>query len=193
MFDGSTEAHTFTGPCSDRLQSVFEELFAETDYGRAYSKKCAGTRYFSLYEPHLDGTIVYDIGCGSGDAVIELRIRGYIGKGFDWIPPQNDFCRQQDLREIDHDFYSIADTILCMDVMEHLEERDLRHVISQISKSGRRFILSISPDESTLEGTDLKKTSRSGEWWLELLVRQFKSVNIIAVPDESDRKIYICD
>lgn len=186
------EVQTFDRPNSNRLRAVFEKLYTETDYGRACSERCSGSRYFLLYEPYIDGTVVFDIGCGSGDTVIALRIRGYIGKGFDWITPQNDFCKQEDIRQLNHGFFSAADTILCFDVLEHMEEEEIRSTVSQIGESGRKLILSVSPDTFTLGGIDLQRTRRPAGWWLELLARQFKSVNIIAVSDEPDRKIYIC-
>ena len=82
--------------------------------------------------------------------------------------------RQQDITE------GIAipdnyDLVLVLDILEHLEEKDLNKVLKNISQLGKHFIFSIPFEgDSNLLADSTHKIFKSKDWWIEKLSEYFK-------------------
>ena len=67
------------------------------------------------------------------------------------------------------------DLVLCLDILEHLEEKDLDFVLDNISKVGKHYVFSIpfigNPD---LEADATHKIKKDKEWWVMKLSEYFK-------------------
>lgn len=71
-----------------------------------------------------------------------------------------------------------ADIILCLDVLEHLEEADLEKALTNIEEPNAMYIFSIPfLGDPNLKLDNTHKIHQSKEWWVEKLSKHFKITN----------------
>jgi GT2 family glycosyltransferase/SAM-dependent methyltransferase len=130
--------------------------------------------FFGAIADHIAGDIkpkrVLDVGCAKGFLVEALRDRGVdawgidiseyaIGEVRDDIRP---FCRVGSVVDLTAD--DTCDLVVCIEVLEHLDEDDGRRAIAAICASTSDVLFSSSPDDFT-EPTHVNVRSRS--WWID--------------------------
>jgi SAM-dependent methyltransferase len=104
-------------------------------------------RIWSYVFPVLRIGSVLDVGCGQGFAVEYLAGRGYRVLGIDGSNLAKELNRRPDLF-LQHDFVtgpcaiqsSPFDAIWCCEVVEHVAERYLPHVLDTFRSSGARYL-----------------------------------------------------
>ena len=130
-----------------------------------------------------DVTNVLDLGCGFGHygyVIQEFLNRKYIGFDINEWVVENTSYKNLDIRQGDITG-SIAfpdsnyDLVLCVDILEHIEEKDLDITLKLISELGKHFIFSIpwigNPD---LQTDTTHKIFEEKDWWVEKLSKYFK-------------------
>lgn len=100
----------------------------------------------------IQGKKVLDVGCGTGAMLSELKSKGFTTFGIDGSAEALKFCRQRGLTSLQKvDFEKplpfgagVFDTVLCLDVLEHVESDDkLLANIQKILHPGGRLILTV--------------------------------------------------
>lgn len=149
------------------------------------------THYFSGYRTLLD------VGCGTGAAVKYHRVIGGINAvGMDfaagavptWKKMQVNHCcvvaSAEDIPFADGMF----DMVTCTDMLEHVPERNVRQVLGEMYRVGRRdfwFTVSLRTAKHKMptDGSEPHVCIKPPEWWLEEMVRigyRFHSVPFTA-------------
>jgi len=127
---------------------------------------------------------ILDVGCGVGHYGYVLK--SYLGLyeyiGIDkskWII-ENTPYKDLDMRYMDIT-KGIAlpdsdyDLVLCIDVLEHLEEKDLDKTLQIMSLLGKKFIFSICYENDPNWPLDpTHKIKESKEWWINKLLKYFE-------------------
>lgn len=115
------------------------------NYGEMSHNHCPGVRLYPEYATFIRSPII-DLGCGTGDTVRYLRERGYEAQGVDWIILKNDMMVGDILEFKDYDKY---DTVLCMDVLEHLSMENVHKLLKNMEGS-KLQVFSISNTPSII-------------------------------------------
>jgi len=136
-------------------------------------------------------TSVLDLGCGLGPYGEAIRIINddieYIGiEKSKWAVENTPFkklnIRQGDITSSFALPDSNYDLVLCLDILEHLEEKDLDGALRLISSLGKNFIFSIPfLGDPNLEADSTHKIKQSRFWWMKKLE---KYCNIKMAPKE---------
>jgi len=120
---------------------------------------------------HFHPKTVWDLGTGAGQLTYLFNRLGIDCIGIDKSQyiinldkqTYGDFFRCQDIKEID---LEKRDLVICIDILEHLDYKDIDDVLRRIKKAGEHFIFSV-PIKGTPEA-DGDKTHRIKEdrsWW----------------------------
>ncbi|MCL4397629.1 class I SAM-dependent methyltransferase [Patescibacteria group bacterium] len=105
-----------------------------------------------LVKRFLQGKKILDVGCGTGSMLSELKESGYDAYGLDGSREALVFCRKRGLEKVKAaDFEKplpypagTFDTVLCLDVLEHVEHDDkLLSGIYELLQDGGRLILTV--------------------------------------------------
>jgi hypothetical protein len=103
------------------------------------------------------------------------------GKGELWVKPRPRGLRKMHVQLYDPAYAPHAhlpdrsfDAVICVDVLEHIPERDLAGTMEAIAARAAKLVyLVICPRAGTKvlphAGTDVHVTIRPAEWWLELV------------------------
>ena len=134
-------------------------------------------QWYDFFKPEK----VLDIGAGLGHFGFVAKnyfMCEYLGLEKSKWAVENSYkdldIRQQDITE------GIAipdnyDLVLVLDILEHLEEKDLNKVLKNISQLGKHFIFSIPFEgDSNLLADSTHKIFKSKDWWIEKLSEYFK-------------------
>lgn len=137
---------------------------------------------------------VLDVGCATGPYVKAFRKLSIPAFGCDiskWAIENSDPDIRNYVQEGNVLFLPYGDQmyeiILCLDVLEHLEEKDLERAISEVARVSERMILfSITFDDSEDAKLDpTHKTLRSRGWWVCFINRVlFPTFKMAMIPYE---------
>lgn len=155
---------------------IYEEVWSHDEYRQV----CHGLK---LYEEHRElfpeeFKTVIDLGCGMGWLVQRLVTDGYDAYGVDIAKNSMDDEMKallegriwhQDLRRgmyrgvgPDNGRFDLG---VCCDVMEHINERDVLAVLSNIWSVCDEVIFVIANHASEFLGHNLHPTTKAPEWW----------------------------
>jgi 2-polyprenyl-3-methyl-5-hydroxy-6-metoxy-1,4-benzoquinol methylase len=118
---------------------------------------------------------VLDVGCGMGRLVLALRRRGVDARGLDIAPRTIEQAEQQapgcfevgsilDLPHPDGSF----DAVLCLDVLEHLDERDVPGALAELHRVTRSAVVATIATRPDRDGV-WHLTVRDRAWWRDRL------------------------
>lgn len=82
---------------------------------------------------------VLDVGCGAGYALEYFKNLGCQAIGLDGLDTNVEICQQKNLQCINHDlttgpyiFQYVPDLVLCVEVLEHIEEKYVSNILDTI-------------------------------------------------------------
>ena len=117
---------------------------------------------------------VLDLGCGCGDVVFKLRKEGFEVDGVDWADLGNGMI-VSDIRDLSvGELSTHFKTVLCLDVLEHVDVFDLGLVITNLLSFDNQIISVHNGHTEDYPGVELHVTRRPFSWWEELFNSQFK-------------------
>lgn len=174
-------------------QQLYQELYDRKDihYGDHDHDRCPAMRYWPLYSKYVRYPLI-DVGCGRGQIVRELVRKSAEAYGIDWIKQDTanghitigDITKLKDL--------SKYQTALCIDVLEHLNEKDIVKVLKALktAKSCVIMIYSGSAKEPGCE-EELHITNKPIEWWDKLMQKHLGTTTQNRIDEY--RKLYIIE
>lgn len=156
-------------------------------YGSVKHNRCPGMLLMSYYKPWLSWHVL-DYGCGRGDVVVYLRKEGKRAIGYDIIKPEKKNC-YNDFIKLNTKIIPERTTFLCIDVLEHLSQNEIRNVL-EYSTCFKNQIISVCNRNSKIQGQELHKTLKPFEWWVYELSHylQIAQVNHI----HKHQRLYKC-
>jgi 2-polyprenyl-3-methyl-5-hydroxy-6-metoxy-1,4-benzoquinol methylase len=163
----------------ERERKKYERIWATKEYRDAKSPGLIFLKRFPVLDWFEEYGVksVLDAGCGSGKMLRRLR-RLKPNLKLHGIDIANN-APSEDLRNLftqgtlwDNSIYPEVDAIVCVDVMEHIPEQYIGHVLSNFSQFAEKFVflsISLIPDNfgSYLIGEPLHLTLRDLSWWFQ--------------------------
>ena len=132
-------------------QELYQRIYDEEEwYGDADQDRCPGVRLIPEYQHYLKSPIV-DLGAGRGHTMRELRKLGYTGDSYDMVKTTAGVI----YADITKPMTFTAETVLCMDVIEHILDEPLAGLWENL-KRGNRQVFSIHNGESKYRGKGAK-------------------------------------
>jgi 2-polyprenyl-3-methyl-5-hydroxy-6-metoxy-1,4-benzoquinol methylase len=171
---------------------IYECLYEETDYNEELNKEqhqwgldlIFGTNEFTKIQRL--GSSVLDLGCGRGALLKALQERGFSCTGVDYAAP----LKKLDwgaIRFIHEPIQTVRlervfDFIICNDVLEHVEEKDIPDVLYNIyrhlSLAGRASLCVANHSDVYYSDTELHVTQQDCMWWMKQIERLFKVLKL---------------
>ena len=123
---------------------------------------------------------ILDLGCGLGMYGYAIDSYGVNYQGLElskWAI-ENTIYRNLKIKQGDvtesQDFKDF-DLVLCVDILEHLEEEDLDKTLELIKNYGKNFLFSIPfIGDPNLEADPTHKIKKEKQWWINKLTNNFK-------------------
>ena len=135
-------------------------------YGNGYNKNTLDLEHLNSFLKNNNSRSILDYGCGKGDLVKYLT-ESYSCYGYD--PSIEKYNNEHN----DKNF----DTLICLDVLEHIPENELGHLFEHIKSYNTKnlyFIVSTRYAKTKLpDGRNCHETVKSYEWWVDLFIRLF--------------------
>ena len=139
-------------------------------------------RHFLMFKNWFDEfkpKSVLELGCGLGPYGVAAEYMGckYLGveiSGF--AVKKNPFGLDLVKGDVTHNLtLPESDLVLVVDILEHLEEKELRDALKNISVHGKNYIFSIPfKGDPNLEADPTHKIKKDKDWWLNKLNKYFK-------------------
>ena len=146
-------------------KKLYQEIYEkESWYGNSKDKsgcRCPGVAFIKFYIDYLEPPII-DLGCGRGDTVELIKNKGFECYGYDQIEINKNMFVADITKPID--FAVQPNTIICMDVIEHIDEKLLEGLFQNFKKS-KKQVLSIHNGPSILKGKELHITKKPFSEW----------------------------
>ena len=170
-------------------KQLLERFELEKDEFYFANRKNLEVRHFIMsnqWVNYFKSKKVLDLGCGVGIYGYAMSIYGVEYQGLElskWAventPYKNLKIKVGDIRD-PHEFKDF-DLVLCVDVLEHLEEEDLDQVLANVKTYGKNFLFSIPfLGDPNLELDSTHKIKKEKQWWINKLTNHFK---VKEVPD----------
>jgi 2-polyprenyl-3-methyl-5-hydroxy-6-metoxy-1,4-benzoquinol methylase len=130
---------------------------------------------------------IIDIGCGKGHYIRKIISEGYSSTlGIEF----SDVCCKEFLCDVPHvnaDFLTTNsifvdqqfDLCVCMDVLEHIEYKNIELMIENIKRIGRSSILGIANHSDVILGQELHLIQEDLLWWNNKLSQFYSSVVVL--------------
>lgn len=169
---------------------LYQKLYdnKERHYGVAAYNRCPGVRHIPRYKHWLRGNII-DIGCGTGDTVNAVRALGFVCSGIDQISNNPDMIVGDVTIPIEG--IDKFDTAVCMDVVEHILDGELKGMFDNLSKV-KRQVISIHNGPSTEgHGIELHVNRKPFEDWRNILSLTFNIKEEIEL--QKVQHLYLCE
>ena len=162
---------------------ILKEFLIEPDKIYFMNRSNLEVKHFILSKQWVDyfkPKKVLELGCGLGMYGFAIDMMGIKYTGMElsqWAIDNTPFkhlnIKQGDIRE-KQDFKDF-DLVLVVDILEHLEERDLDKTLELIKGYGKHFLFSIPfLGDPNLELDPTHKIKKSKEWWINKLTNNFK-------------------
>jgi len=129
---------------------------------------------------YFETSSVLDYGCAKGYLVHALRMLGVQACGEDISDYAIENCHPRVKDYISKPTGSYYDLIICKDILEHVEEKDLPELLTDVAKRGRQFFFVIPlGDEDRFRIREYEVdvthvTKKDEEWW----IRMFESCGL---------------
>jgi hypothetical protein len=152
------------------LIEQYRQIHAAGSYGKSSVKSLRFLRpEIALLKPRS----IIDYGCGQSRFMDELRI-DYPADLIRYDPAIPQYSRKPKIR---------ADLLINIDVLEHIEERDLDDVIDDLASLSRNAIIIIDTKPASTflpDGRNAHVTIRPHVWWRERLLKHFPTLHPVA-------------
>jgi len=173
-------------------KTKYEKVWREcARYGKNWTDAGLGRPYkIPFLKRARIGSSVIDFGCGNGSSLDWLKMEGFSPFGVDIAKNALTKKREDvvigDLREPGL-ITQPAKYGICTDVMEHIPTSDVSIVlenIAEVIREGVLFGIARLPDKDGDElGLKLHLTIKNQEWWDELILRYFRTIELIRYDD----------
>lgn len=168
---------------------ILREFLIDPDKIYFLGRRALEVKHFVMAKQWLDyfkSKTVLDLGCGLGLFGYTLNMFGADYQGLEiskWAIENTIYkhlkIKQGDVRD-PHDFKDF-DLVLCIDILEHLDEKDLDKTLEYIKNYGKNFLFSIPwIGNPQLEVDPTHKIKKEKQWWINKLSNKFK---LKEVPD----------
>lgn len=145
-------------------QRIYEK---ESWYGDADIDRCPGFRLMPMYLGFLEGRIV-ELGCGRGSVVTTLLSKGYDIIGYDQVSINPDMH----VGDVTDENLAISgDTVLCIDVIEHIDDKRLQGLYYNFKKF-KKQVFSIHNGPSMYKGEDLHVNKKPFDEWESIINKE---------------------
>jgi hypothetical protein len=162
-------------------QQIYEK---EKWYGNAKLGRCPGMRLLPVYESYLKSPVV-ELGCGRGSVVEELLKRGYECEGYDQI----ELNPNMKVGDITKDMNISGKTVLCIDVIEHIDDVGVSGLFQNFKKFERQ-IFAIHNGPSLHNGVELHINRKLFSEWEEIIIKNgFKIIQTKEITTE--QRLYL--
>lgn len=145
----------------------YKGIYNTPKRGKRYGSKNHGQLALPLIEL-LSPQAIVDIGCGWNNFISSCKtISPHIKAiGVDFACPGADVLADAKLLPFKN---KVFDVLTCFDVLEHIIESDIDHVLKEFNRISSYFIFSISyvPSKWKYNGLDLHLTVKQKDWWLD--------------------------
>lgn len=157
------------------LIEQYRQLHATRVYGNTSVKNL---RFLRADAKLLRPRSVLDYGCGQSRLLEQLNL-GYPAELVHYDPAIPKWAEKPD---------TVADLLICVDVLEHVEEQDLDRVMADMASLCRNamIIVDTRPASAILpDGRNAHVTLRPHAWWRERLSRHFQRLHPLATARNS--------
>lgn len=144
----------------EQYQNIYDN---EEWYGNESINRSPGVRLLPIYEKFIYGKVV-ELGCGRGGVVRALKNKGFDCVGYDQIDLNNGML----IGDITSDLMVTGDTVICIDVIEHIDDIGLSGLFSNFKKFNRQ-IFSIHNGPSLYNGVDLHVNRKEFVDWEKII------------------------
>jgi hypothetical protein len=157
------------------LQAEYEKMHRNEKRFPGYSLGAYVGAIAELVDQHKPERLL-DYGSGKG---FQYLIRRYHEKWGGLLP----YCYDIGVRQLQAKPEGLFGGVICTDVMEHIEERDvqgvLRDILSSVEDNGFAFFgISCRPTKKKLsDGRDVHVTIRPPSWWVKQLTEAQEAYN----------------
>ena len=168
-------------------KNQYQKIYEDHEwYGNSEKGRCPSVRLLPHYKEHLGKTNA-ELGCGRGGLVNLLRKQGINCDGYDMI----DLNNGMNVSDITKDLKISGDTVICIDVIEHILDEDLEGLYKNFKKFNKQ-IFSIHNGPSLLDGVELHINIKPFKVW-ENIIRQRGFHIIKEVQIHAKQKLYITE
>lgn len=165
-------------------KELYQQIYENHDwYGNSEVFRCPGVRLIPQYENHIKGKII-DLGCGRGHTVISLRDKGFKCDGVDQI----EMSAEMMVGDITKDIINKGDydSSICIDVIEHLTDKQLRGLWLNLAKT-KYQAFSIHNGPSWCDGINLHINIKTFEQWENIITSLGFKIHKIIETHEQQR------
>ncbi len=165
-------ASSTPSPPQDDLIEAYREIHNKTVYG------ASSLKYVRYLRPHiqiLKPKSILDFGCGQSVLLERLGL-GEDVQTYRYDPAIAEYAKLPDI---------VADLLINIDVLEHIEEHNLDDVISTMRKSCKNALIAVDtvPAACRLpDGRNAHVTLKPHAWWKQKLGQHFDTLIPIRVP-----------
>lgn len=147
-----------------------------------FANRSLETRHFHMakqWYDHFKPKKVLELGCGLGPYGIPFKYYGAEYKGMELSKyavgknPLGLDIVQGDITE--KQYFKDYDLVMAVDILEHLEKKDLNKVFNYLTTYGKEFLFSIPfIGDPNLELDPTHKIKETKEWWINKLSEKFQ-------------------
>lgn len=161
-------------------KEIYQEIYdTEAWYGNAEMGRSPGMRLMPRYRSFLEGKVV-ELGCGRGNVVEFLRENGAECEGYDQVS----INPNMKVADITKDLDISPDTIICIDVIEHIDDEGLDGLFSNFKKA-KKQVFAIHNGPSVHNGMELHINRKPFDEWNKVIEKKgFKIVKMERIHDE---------
>lgn len=158
---------------------------SKTGYGNGYNNNTLDLKHLNIFLETYSSKIILDYGCGKGDLTKYLNDKSYTCYGYD--PAIDKFNNEHQDK--------IFDTIICLDVLEHIPENEIQSLLIHIKSYNVKslyFIVSTRYAKTLLpNGKNCHETVKSKDWWENIFKKQFSDKNVIVTNQSNLKQIRV--
>tara|TARA_R110001583_G_scaffold11926_17_gene53287 strand:+ start:435 stop:974 length:540 start_codon:yes stop_codon:yes gene_type:complete len=153
-------------------------------YGNGYNDTTLNLDHLSNFLSVYESKMILDYGCGKGDLTKYLN-KSYTCYGYDPA-----------IEEFDNEYRGIDfDTIVCLDVLEHIPEAELDALLNNIKSynvDSLYFIVSTRYAKTKLpDGRNCHETVKPKDWWKNLFETTFSDKKVIVTEQKTKNQIRV--
>jgi len=156
---------------TDNIPKVIKDFFKVNDDYLYFKDRGAEIKHAEMvrqWNEYFKPNSILDLGCGRGPYLRywEMTTISYGLELSQWAI-DNKICNSLIKQGSILNNEMAADLVTCLDVLEHIDEKDLQIALKNIYESGDNFLFSIPfEDDPNLYADKTHKIFKSKEWWL---------------------------